>query len=173
MHHSSNQGTVRIFLESASLRYGSSSFYCIGSFPLILSCMCVTEFYVLLQIRVRVRHSGAAETTMHPRLLMDKTKDPPASTALPQDARSRHYSMDVHKASRGEHSGNESRQHFTEFHSDLETEFQRRNNVLQQGCKQYDARVALPHMIWRIAFKPVLPGPLTLCIIKKVRLDFA
>lgn len=112
-----------------------------------------------------VRRSGAGGVTTHPRLLLDK--DLPESSAVPQDACCRNYAMNVPNTARNERSGDESRRHFTQTRRDLETEFERRHSVLQQGCKQHDAKVTLPHM-WRMAYEPVLPGPLTLCIIFKV-----
>ena len=115
---------------------------------------------------MKVRGTAADGVVTHPRLLAD----PPASPAVMQDTGNRdYYAMDIHNTSRGERSGDENLHQLTQTRSDLDTEFERRNSVLLQGCKQHDAKAVLPRMMWHSMFRHQLPGPLTMCLIFKVR----
>ncbi|KAG0722417.1 Carbohydrate sulfotransferase 14 [Chionoecetes opilio] len=118
------------------------------------------------RIPARVRRAGA-ETPRDPLPRPDNTRDPMMSSALLPDVRGRQHIMgdDV---SRGKHSGDGIRLRFTQNRRDLETEFKRRQDDLVQGCKQHNARVAQPDLLWRSIFRPVLRGPLKICMIKKV-----
>ena len=135
-------------------------------------CMCaymasLSDFIVLFQVYV-IRSSGGGGVTSQLHLLLDEAKEYPALTATLHDTRSRHQTLRVGYAVRGDISSDGRLNNFSQLRRDLHIEFDRRRYALLQGCKLHDARLTLPDLPWRLSLRRTLHGPLTFCIVHKV-----
>lgn len=122
----------------------------------------------IFQIVLSIWRPRTSTTIQRPQFHLHGIEDESLRTRMTEDTTSINTEDRARIAEYSNSSVTTRDQHIKKNKYELEEEFKSRNLALLRGCDEFEARTVTPLLIWRLAFKKVLPGPVTIFTVPKV-----